>query len=149
LVVAAAEVSELTIDEVARMRLVLFRLVRNIRSHSVGDVTPSQLAVLSSLVRHGASTIGQIAEYEHVQPPSASRIVAALEQRGFVARTTSPADRRCTTISLTPAARTYLDEVRAAGTSWLAERVDSLPAADARRLRAALPALERLLAGTE
>jgi DNA-binding MarR family transcriptional regulator len=141
--------SALSTDDVNRLRLTVLRLSRNIRTHSIGDVTPSQVAVLSSLMRHGPSTIGQIAEYEHVQPPSASKIVAALEQRGLVDRAPDPADRRCTTISLTPAAEHYIDEVRAAATSWLAEQVATLDPDEAVHLRSALPALERLLRGAE
>lgn len=139
----------LTFDDVNRLRLVVLRLSRNIRSHSIGDVTPSQVAVLSSLRRHGPSTIGQIAEYEHVRPPSASKIVAALEQRGLVSRTADANDRRCTTITLTPAAEQYIADVRAAATSWLADQVGVLDADDVERVRAALPGLERLLRGTE
>lgn len=138
----------LTLEEIGRLRLALLRVARRIRSQSVGDVSPSQFAVLTSLARHGASTIGQIAEYEHVQPPSASRIVAALDQRGLVGRSADPDDRRCAKIALTPAGEEYLSEVRAASTSWLAAQVDGLPAADVKRLGAAIPVLERILEDT-
>ena len=70
-----------SVDEVNRLRLVLLRTARNIRTHSIGDVTQSQIAVLATLSRHGDSTIGRIAEHEQVQPPSASRIVSNLERK--------------------------------------------------------------------
>jgi DNA-binding MarR family transcriptional regulator len=130
-----------------RLRLVLLRLSRRIRANSVGELTPSQLAVFVSVAKHGPCTVGRLAELEHVQPPSASKIVAALEERGLVERTVDPDDRRCALIASTEAGRTYLDEVRAAGRSWLASRLATLDHDDGTTLATALPALERLLGG--
>jgi DNA-binding MarR family transcriptional regulator len=136
-------------EETDRLRLALLRVVRQIRARYTGDVTPSQIAVLTSLFRHGPSSIGQIAEYEQVQPPSASRIVSALEERGLVTRSAGHPDRRCTTITLSPQGTTYLEGLRAAGTSWLQSRLAELEPADVDALRLATPALERLLEGIE
>jgi DNA-binding MarR family transcriptional regulator len=132
-------------DDVNQLRQVLLRLARRIRSRYDGDITPSQLAVLTSLLRHGASTVGQIAEREHVKPPSASKLVAALESQGFVERATGRDDRRCSMITVTPRAERFADEMRAAGTSWLAERLGSLSPEEVASIGEALPALERLL----
>jgi DNA-binding MarR family transcriptional regulator len=132
-------------DDINQLRQVLLRLARRIRSRYVGDITPSQLAVLTSLLRHGASTVGQIAEREHVKPPSASKLVAALESQGFVERTTGRDDRRCSMITVTPLAEQFAADMRAAGTSWLAERLDSLSPTEVAAIEAALPALERVL----
>lgn len=131
--------------EVGQLRITLLRIVRTIRSQYRGDVTPSQLAVLSSLLRHGACTVGEIAAHEHVQPPSASRIVAVLEQRGLVSRAVDPDDRRCARVQLSPEGQAYVDELRTSSTSWLAERIDTLDPTEAAALKAALPALEHLL----
>lgn len=135
-----------SVDEVNRLRLVLLRTARNIRTHSIGDVTQSQVAVLATLSRHGESTIGQIAEHEHVQPPSASRIVSHLERKGLVVRRTDGVDRRRAVIALSPAGEEYLSEVRRAGTSWLGSRLAELDDDELDRLGSALPVLERLLA---
>jgi DNA-binding MarR family transcriptional regulator len=134
-----------SIDEVNRLRLVLLRTARNIRTHSLGDVTQSQVAVLATLSRHGDSTIGQIAEHEHVQPPSASRIVSNLERQGLVVRRADSADRRRVLIGLSPEGEAYVAEVRRAGTSWLGSRLAELDVDELHRLGAALPVLERLL----
>jgi DNA-binding MarR family transcriptional regulator len=135
-------------DDINQLRQVLLRLARRIRSRYVGDITPSQLAVLTSLLRHGASTVGQIAEREHVKPPSASKLVAALEAQGFVERATGRDDRRCSMITVTEQAERLAAEMRAAGTSWLAERLGSLSPDDVVSIGEALPALERLLGET-
>ena len=131
--------------DVDRLRLVLLRLARKIRTSSVDEITPSQLAVLATVSRSERLTIGQIAESEHVKPPSVSKIVAALEAAGFLARETDPDDRRCAFITVTGAGAVYLDEVRAAGRTWLASQLDNLGVDDIDAIASVLPVLERLL----
>ena len=135
--------------DVDRLRLVLLRLARRIRTNSSGRITPSQLAVLATIVRHEQLTIGQIAEYEHVKPPSVSKIVGALELGGLVERRVDPLDRRCAHIAATPGGIAHLDGVRAAGRTWLAAQLATLEDHDLAVVGAALPALEQLLSGPE
>ncbi|MEZ5215939.1 MAG: MarR family transcriptional regulator [Ilumatobacteraceae bacterium] len=135
-----------THEETNELRLMLLRIVRSIRANYVGSVSPSQIGVLVVLVTHGPSTIGQIAEYERVQPPSASRTVAALEKAGLVERTPDAQDRRSVRISLSPLGEQYLEEMKQVGTSWLTGRLGGLDDADRDAIRAALPALARLVA---
>ena len=123
----------------------VLRLARRIRTNSVGELTPSQQALFASVAKNGPATIGRIAELEHVRPPSASKIVASLEERGLVERRPDPDDRRCSLISATPAGLTYLDEVRAAGRTWLARQLGELDDSDVRTLVEALPVIERLV----
>lgn len=137
------------VSEVDRLRLVLLRLARLIRTNSSGQITPSQLAVLATIVRNERLTVGQIAEYERVKPPSASKIVGALEQAGLVERRVDPHDRRCAHIAATSEGAAYLDGVRAAGRTWLASRLDTLDSDQLTAIGAALPALEYLLGGGE
>jgi DNA-binding MarR family transcriptional regulator len=133
------------VDDIDRLRLVLLRLTRRIRTRSIGSITPSQMAVLGTIIRHGQLTVGQIAEFEHVQPPSVSKIVTALEKIGYVERSVDPDDRRCTPLTATAAGLDYADEVRAAGRTWLAAQLDELDVLDIGAIERAMPALERLL----
>jgi DNA-binding MarR family transcriptional regulator len=132
-------------DDVDRLRVAVLRLARRIRTGATGSITPSQLFVLASLLRHGQLTVGQIAEVEHVKPPSASKIVSALEREGLVERTTDDHDRRCTHIRPTAAGRDLVEQVRAAGRSWISDRLPALAADDVIAIERALPAFERLL----
>lgn len=136
-----------SVQDVDRLRVALIRISRRIRSQAEGDISPSQLAVLGTVIEHEPLTNGEIAEREHVRPSTSSKIVDALERAGLVERTADPADRRCVQITVTPAGQTYADEVRAAGRTWLAGQLESLEAADVATIEAAVPALERLLAG--
>ncbi len=131
--------------EVDRLRLALLRVVRKIRTSTDESITPSQVAVLSTLSLHGPSTVGQIAEYENVKPPSASRIVSALEERGFIKRTPHVRDARSHTVALTPAAEKWLKKNRATEATWLSGQLEQLTAKDVKALKAVVPALEHLL----
>ena len=135
--------------EIDRLRIVLLRLARRIRHSSSDDATPSQRIVLNSIIRHGQLTIGQIAEHEHVKPPSASKIVDGLERAGFVERRVHADDRRCVHVVATDAGHAYAEHARVAGRTWLASRLDELDEADVAAIDAALPSLERLLGGIE
>lgn len=135
------------VEDLDRLRVVLIRLARRIRSRAQGDFSPSQLAVLGTVINHQPVTNGRIAEIEHVRPPTTTRIVDALERAGFVERTPDPDDRRCVRVTVTDEGHAYADEVRAAGRTWLAEQMAFLDDADVMAIESALPALERLLGG--
>lgn len=135
--------------DLERLRVVLIRLTRRIRASVDDGITASQRSTLGTIFHHGSLTVGQIAEIEHVQPPSASKIVAALEQLGYVERSADPADRRCSLISLTQAGREAVNEMRAAGLGFLAGRLAELDPRDVATLESSLPALERLLGSSD
>jgi len=107
------------------------------------------MAVLTTLARHGPSTVGQIAEHEQVRPPSASKIVSALEAQGLVERQPDTDDRRCVLIALTGAGEHLILDARAAGAAWLASRLAELDVDELAALADAVPALEHLLGGPE
>lgn len=136
-------------SDIDRLRVVMLRLARRIRTSSLDLITPSQLAVLGTIIHHGPVTVGQIAEHEHVTPPSASKIVGALEKLGFVERTVDPNDRRCNPIVATPAGIAHLEGIRDKGRTFLASRFERLDQADIDMIVAAIPALERLLGDPE
>lgn len=135
--------------DVDRLRLAMLRVARSIRTNASGAITPSQLAVLMTVGAHEPISVGDIAERERVRPPSISKIVATLEAAGYVERNADPADRRCALVSQTPDGRAYAESVRAAGRTWLAERLDALTADDRRAIGDAIVALERLLPPTD
>ena len=66
-----------------------------------GDVRFSDGFVFQHLVE-GPVTIGVLAERLEVSQQAASKSVADLERRGYVARTTDPSDARARLVALTP-----------------------------------------------
>ena len=143
---AVQEEPQLTEPEVAaRLRLVLNRLVRRLRSETPGDLSPSLHSALVTIERQGPVTLGQLATCERVTPPSVTRMVATLERLGLVRRAADPCDRRVARVSLTPAGLRVVQRSRTRKTAYLARRLRRLDAADLAALREALPVLERLL----
>ena len=65
------------------------------------DVTPAQVRALVVLARHGVLRPGALSEHLHIAPRSGTEVVDALEERGLVARTPDPEDRRATLVALT------------------------------------------------
>ena len=120
----------------------LTRLMRQQRSDA--SVPIGQLAALGTVFRYGPVTAGELAEREHVQPPSMTKIIAALEDRGLVQRAVGPSDRRQVLVSSTQAGRDLVLSTRRARTEWLARRLALLTADERAALRAAAPVLEKL-----
>ncbi len=74
-----------------------------------------------------------------------TRVVAALEQMGYVSRLSDPGDRRRSRVDLTAKGRTVLRQSRSRKTAYLASQLLLLPAADRRALPDLTGLLERLV----
>ncbi len=144
----AAVASDLPVDFPPRLRMATMRLARLVRQHADADLSQTLVSALATIARCGPVTLGRLAELEAVQPPSMTRIVAKLEERGYVVRAVDGTDRRVARVSLTSAAEQLLAEVRTRRNELLARRLGDLSPGDLAALEAALPALERL-AGVE
>lgn len=113
------------------LRTAVMRTSRRLRVEATGEViTPGQYTVLAVLNSDGPSTLRALAESEHVQAPSMTRIVNALADQGFVTRSAHPDDGRQVRIDITEAGRDVLAEAREQRTAWLARRVAGLNAED-------------------
>ena len=130
----------------AGLRLAVMRLARRLR-HQGGDgtVTPSGLSALVTLECHGPLTLKALAAAEQVQPPTMTRIVAALEDLGHVQRSPDPTDGRVSVMRLTAGGRRFVERSRRAKTAYLARRLDRLTPDERDALARALPVLEKLV----
>lgn len=61
--------------------------------------------ILTALWRQDGLTIGQIAQYYHVKPPAASRILNRMAKDGWVHKKSDVTDKRTTFVFLTPKAK--------------------------------------------
>lgn len=129
-----------------KLRLVAMRLARRLRQQSSdGDVSPSMLSVLVSVDASKSLTLGELAEIERVQPPTISRVIARLEDRGLVSREADSGDRRVARVRLTSTGARFVARSRMRKNAYLARRVRSLDPDEVRKLEDALPVLEKLL----
>ena len=123
--VTEAMVAETQLAEA--LRDAITRLNRRVRqARPVGDLTVTQLSALTSLELAGALTPRELADVERVQPPTMTKIVAKLEERGLVQRTPHPTDGRQVILSSTGLAREILGQYERVRDEWLAERLAEL-----------------------
>lgn len=128
------------------LRTAVMRTSRRLRIEASGDVlTPGQYTVLAHL-RSGSQTLRQLAEREHVQAPSMTRIVNSLTDKGFASRSADPVDGRQVQVGITPAGEEVLDEARSQRTAWLAQRVAGLSEEERLTLSRAAHILQELSA---
>ena len=113
------------------LRTAVMRTSRRLRVEATGEIiTPGQYAVLALLNGDGPSTLRALADSEHVQAPSMTRIVNALADQGFVTRAPHPDDGRQVRVDITDAGKAVLAEAREQRTAWLAQRVAGLSEED-------------------
>lgn len=129
------------------LRLSVVRLNRRLRAQRAdSSVTLTQLAALSTLRNYGALSPGELAAHERVQPPSMTRVLAVLEDRGLLHRRPHPTDGRQAVLELTAAGAELLDEEVRMREVWLARRLAELSPADRAVLDAASAVIDRLVA---
>jgi len=117
-----------TADELAKSLLEsIQRLNRRVRqARPVGDLTFSQLSALTSLQLAGALTPRELADVERVQPPTMTKIVGKLEDRGLVVRTPHPTDGRQVILAATELGRAVHAQFEKARNEWLAAQLATL-----------------------
>ncbi len=129
----------------SELRMSVMRLARRLRAERVDtSVSITQLAALATLDRHGPLTPGELATHERVQPPSMTRIVAALEAAGLVTRADHPTDGRQVLLAPSVHGKSLLRAERRRRDAWLARRLRELDPEDVAVLRRAAVVLERL-----
>jgi DNA-binding MarR family transcriptional regulator len=110
-----------------RLRDAITRLNRRLRQERpVGDLTMTQLSALTSLRLGGALTPRELADLERVQPPTMTKIVAKLEERGLVRRSPHPTDGRQVLLAPTAQGVDMLTFYEKARDEWLAARLTDL-----------------------
>jgi len=134
----------------AHLRLAVARTARRLRQEAFegegrGQLSPSLSAALVTIDLHGPLTPSEVADRERIKRPTATRIVAKLEELGLVDRTPDPDDGRASLVSTTAAGRDLLRRLRTRKTAYLAKRLDALDPEEVATLDRAASILERLL----
>jgi DNA-binding MarR family transcriptional regulator len=140
--------TESGVIDVTRLRVAIARLSRRLRRHELAGLTPTQLAALSTVERQGPLRLGDLAAAEGIAPSTLTRLVAVLEELGYVQRCADPKDARASTLAITELGHETLERLRAEGTALLTQSLLLLTEEQRAALAAAVPALE-LLAGPD
>ena len=128
------------------LRVLLGKLKRRLREHThLGELTSSQISVLSRLDSEGPATVTALARAEGMRPQSMGANVSVLEAAGLVSGTPDPNDGRQTILSLTPACRKRITAGRAAREDWLFRAIQAnLAPEEQEELARAVELLKRL-----
>jgi len=122
------------------------RLSRRLRTErSDNSLGLSHISALATLCRYGSLSPTALADIERIQPPSMTRVITSLEERGLVAREPHPTDRRQAVIAISDAGREMVEADRHRSQAWFSSVLEGLNDDDRAALRAALPILERLV----
>jgi DNA-binding MarR family transcriptional regulator len=130
----------------SQLRVSVMRLARRLRNERDPDnaLSLGAISVLGVLMRHGESTVGQIAAHERVQPPSMTRTVNCLVEDGYAVRRPSETDGRSTLVEISEKGRQTLLADRRRRDAWLARQMKDLTPEERDLLRQVAPLIERL-----
>ncbi|WP_406692919.1 MarR family transcriptional regulator [Saccharopolyspora sp. ID03-671] len=129
----------------SRLRLAVVRLNRRLRAQRADSaLTLSQLSALSCLHKAGSMTPGELASKEGVQPPSMTRVIAALEENGLVVRRPHPTDGRQAIVEVTEPGAARVEEEVTIRERWLDQHLAELDAEELEVLSRASEIIDRL-----
>jgi DNA-binding MarR family transcriptional regulator len=131
----------------AELLVLIGKMKRRLREQAhIGDLTWSQISVLSHLERNGPATVTTLARAEGVRPQSIGATIAVLETAGLLSGVPDPTDGRQTIWSLTAACRERVKAGRAAREDWLLHAIQTrLAPAEQQRLASSVELLRRLV----
>ncbi|OLR89876.1 MarR family winged helix-turn-helix transcriptional regulator [Actinokineospora bangkokensis] len=129
----------------SRLRLAVVRLNRRLRAQRAGQgLSLTQLSALSCLHKCGPMSPGELAAAEGVQPPSMTRVIAALEEQGHVSRRPNPDDGRQAIVALTGSGLARIREDICAREAWLDRRLAELDPGERDVLARAAEIIDRM-----
>jgi DNA-binding MarR family transcriptional regulator len=129
----------------ARLHATSVRLVRALRREDDGSgLSAPRLSALSVVVTAGPMSLAELAKAEQVRPPTMSRLVDALVERGLLTREARPGDRRSVVIAATPEGAKLLAAGRERRIHALVARLGTLAESERRALGRGVEILERL-----
>lgn len=117
-------------------------MIRNQRADM--SVTLTLVSAMATLYKRGPMSAGELAGHECVQPPSMTKVLSHLEERGLVRREPHPTDRRQAIIAITDAGVDLLESERRSRDAWLTQQLARLTPDERALLRKVVPVLDKL-----
>ncbi len=129
-----------------RLHSAAIHLLRRVRrADEAMGLGPARASALSVLVFAGPLSLGELARAEQVQPPTMSRIVAALERQRLVRRQPDTEDGRAVRLAATAAGRRLLLAGKARRVAALVALLELADERQLAELAASVTLLEQLL----
>ncbi|HEY6730566.1 MAG TPA: MarR family transcriptional regulator [Solirubrobacterales bacterium] len=137
-------------ERAAHLRIAIVRTARRLRQEAAAEtsgLTPTSVAALATIERHGPMTPSEIAKVERVKRPTITRTLGCLEREGLIDRAPDPADGRSSLVSVNGAGRERLRRLRGRKNAYLARRMRDLSAEEVETLERAAEILDRMREG--
>ena len=137
-------------ERAVHLRMAIVRMARRLRQEAAAEttgLTPTSVAALATIERHGPLTPSEIAEIERVKRPTITRTLGCLEREGLIDRAPDPADGRSALVSLNGTGRERLRRLRGRKNAYLAKRMRDLSPEEVETLERAAEILERMREG--
>jgi DNA-binding MarR family transcriptional regulator len=139
-------------ERAAHLRTAIVRTARRLRQEAAAEtsgLTPTSVAALATIERHGPMTPSEIAEIERVKRPTITRTLGCLEREGLIDRSPDPSDKRSALVSINGAGRERLRRLRKRKNAYLARRMRDLSEEEVETLERAAEILERMREGEQ
>ena len=137
-------------ERAAHLRMAIVRTARRLRQEAAAEttgLTPTSVAALATIERHGPLTPSEIAKIERVKRPTITRTLVCLEREGLIDRARDPEDRRSALVSVNGAGRERLRRLRGRKNAYLARRMRDLTDEEVETLERAAEILDRMREG--
>jgi len=137
-------------ERAAHLRTAIVRTARRLRQEAAAEttgLTPTSVAALATIERHGPMTPSEIAAIERVKRPTITRTLGCLEREDLIDRASDPQDGRSSLVSVNGAGRERLRRLRSRKNAYLARRMKDLSAEEVETLERAAEILERMREG--
>jgi DNA-binding MarR family transcriptional regulator len=137
-------------ERAAHLRTAIVRTARRLRQEAAAEtsgLTPTSVAALATIERHGPLTPSEIAEIERVKRPTITRTLRCLEREGLIDRAPDPEDGRSALLSVNAAGRERLRRLRGRKNAYLARRMRDLTDEEVETLERAAAILDRMREG--
>jgi DNA-binding MarR family transcriptional regulator len=119
-----------------------------VRREAGDDTTMQQFRVLTHLAE-GVLTVSGLARRRRVTLQAMGELVQILVERGWIARTPDPSDRRQQLLTLTEHGQRHYERVQTRVLDQIVPLLARLNARETAAVQVALPALRRAIAGDE
>lgn len=127
------------------LRIACQQVSRRVRFDSPAELAPHLVSVLSKL-KTGPRTPGELADLERIAPPSMTKTVNCLAERGLVSRADHPTDGRSKLVALTDEGRAALERTARARDDWMVHQLNGLTDEELHVLARAAKLLQRVVA---
>ena len=126
------------------LRIACQRVSRRVRFESTDELSPHLVSALAHLSK-GPCTPGELADLERVAPPSMTRTINCLVEKGLVTRDDNPSDGRSKLLVLTGEGQAVMSRIGQARDDWMLRQLEGLTKPEQDLLRVAAVLLNRVV----